>query len=142
MLDEQRKNRPMSLSIGQIGEQTGLSADTLRYYERIGLLPNVARNDGGQRRYSEKDLGRLKFIRRAQAMDFSLQEISDLLHLREATGDVRAEVRGMTEQKLQAIQVRIAELTQLRDELSGLISACQASEGCCPIIEHMAGESE
>ena len=132
----------MSLSIGEVSEHTGLTADTLRYYERIGLLPGVSRNAGGQRRYSDNDLGRLRFIRRAQAMDFSLDEIGGLLQLREQPGDVRSEVRGMTEQKLRAIQTRIGELVQLRDELTGLVKQCRASEGCCPIIEHMAGEPE
>ena len=132
----------MSLSIGEVSEHTGLTADTLRYYERIGLLPGVSRNAGGQRRYSDNDLGRLRFIRRAQAMDFSLDEIGGLLQLREQPGDVRSEVRGMTEQKLRAIQTRIEELVQLRDELTGLVEQCRASEGCCPIIEHMAGETK
>lgn len=132
----------MSYSIGQVGQQTGLSADTLRYYERIGLLSQVARNSGGQRRYSEADIGRLRFIRRTQSMDFSLEQIGELLQLREKPGDVRSEVRGLTEQKLQAIEARIAELTQLRDELAGLVEQCRTSEGCCPIIEHMAGEAK
>jgi len=132
----------MSLSIGEVSERTGLTADTLRYYERIGLLPGINRNAGGQRRYSDDDLGRLRFIRRAQAMDFSLDEIGGLLQLREQPGDVRSEVRGMTEQKLRAIETRIGELVQLRDELAGLVDQCRASEGCCPIIEHMAGEPQ
>jgi len=132
----------MSLSIGEVSERTGLTADTLRYYERIGLLPGINRNAGGQRRYSDDDLGRLRFIRRAQAMDFSLDEIGGLLQLREQPGDVRSEVRGMTEQKLRAIETRIGELVQLRDELAGLVDQCRASEGCCPIIEHMAGEAQ
>ena len=68
----------MGLSIRQAGLETGLTPDTLRYYERIGLLGPVARNGGGQRRYSDTDIARLRFVRRAQAMDFSLEEISEL----------------------------------------------------------------
>jgi DNA-binding transcriptional MerR regulator len=132
----------MSLSIGAVSAETGLTADTLRYYERIGLLPRVSRNAGGQRRYSDSDLGRLRFIRRAQSMDFSLEEIGGLLQLREQPGDIRSEVRSMTEHKLRAIESRIRELVQLRDELTGLVEQCRASEGCCPIIEHMAGETK
>lgn len=130
----------MGLSIGEVSAHTGLTPDTLRYYERLGLLPAVSRNTGGQRRYSDTDLGRLRFIRRAQSMDFSLEEIAGLLQLRDQPGDVREEVRGMTEQKLKAIEARIGELTLLRDELSNLVEQCQASDGCCPIIQHMAGE--
>ena len=131
----------MQLGIGQVSEKTGLSADTLRYYERIGLLPAVERNPGGQRRYGNAELGRLRFIRRAQSMNFSLEEIADLLQLRDSPADVKGQVREMTEQKLQVIEQRIADLTQLRDELSGLVSECRASTGCCPIIEHMKGDA-
>lgn len=123
-----------SLSISEAGTATGLSADTLRYYERIGLLDEVARNAGGQRRYGADDLARLRFIRRAQTMDFSLDEIGQLLELRDAGGDVRADVRALTEDKLAAIEARIAALTGLRDELAGLVTACRASAHDCPII--------
>lgn len=72
-----------TLSIRDAGAETGLSADTLRYYEKIGLLGPVRRNAGGQRRYVAADIARLHFVRRAQAMDFSLEEIAQLLDLRE-----------------------------------------------------------
>ena len=87
----------MDLSIRQAARETGLSNDTLRYYERIGLLGPVARNNGGQRRYRDTDIARLRFVKRAQAMDFSLEEIGQLLKLRDHRGDVRAEARGMAE---------------------------------------------
>jgi MerR family copper efflux transcriptional regulator len=132
----------MDLSIGAAGEQTGLSPDTLRYYERIGLLGPVVRNTGGQRRYSDADIARLRFVRRAQAMDFSLGEIAQLLTLREQDGDVRADVRAMTETKLAAIEQRIEALSRLRDELSQLISDCRASDEACPIIARMDSRRE
>lgn len=127
----------MGLSIRQAGQETGLSPDTLRYYERIGLLGPVARNPGGQRRYSTTDISRLRFIRRAQAMDFSLDEIAQLLVLRDQPGDVRASVRKMTETRLAAIEQRIGSLIELRDELAQLVNACHASDGDCPIIARM-----
>ena len=127
----------MELSIRQAGQQTGLSHDTLRYYERIGLLGRIARNSGGQRRYQTADLARLRFVKRAQAMDFSLDEIGQLLALREQPGDVRGDVRRMTETKLAAIEQRIDSLTRLRDELTQLISACHRSNEGCPIIARM-----
>ena len=71
----------MDLSIRQAARETGLSNDTLRYYERIGLLGPVARNNGGQRRYRDTDIARLRFVKRAQAMDFSLEEIGGALDL-------------------------------------------------------------
>lgn len=125
------------LSIRHAADTTGLSADTLRYYERIGLLGQVPRNVGGQRRYDGDTIARLGFIRRAQAMDFSLAEIAQLLALRDLEGDVRADVRAMTERKLEAIEQRISTLTSLRDELADLIAQCRASEHDCPIIGRM-----
>ncbi len=64
--------------IGEVSQSTGLSADTLRYYERIGLLPRVVRASSGRRRYSDRDISRLQFIQRAQRMNFTLAEIADL----------------------------------------------------------------
>ena len=125
------------LSISETSETTGLSPDTLRYYERIGLLTQVGRNAGGQRRYAADDIARLRFIRRAQAMDFSLDEIGQLLALRELDGDVRCDVRALAENKLAAIEARIEALSALRGELADLITACRASERDCPIIGRM-----
>ena len=127
----------MDLSIRQAARETGLSNDTLRYYERIGLLGPVARNNGGQRRYRDTDITRLRFVKRAQAMDFSLEEIGQLLNLRDRRGDVRADVRGMAERKLEAIRQRIESLSHLHDELSQLVCECLSSTDDCPIIAHM-----
>ena len=132
----------MNLSIGGAARQTGLSPDTLRYYERIGLLRAVRRNAGGQRRYSGADVARLRFVRRAQSMDFTLEEIGQLLALREQGGDVRADVRTMTETKLAAIQQRIETLSRLRDELQQLIGECRTSSNGCPIIARMDSRPE
>ena len=123
-------------------EQTGLSPDTLRYYERIGLLGPVGRNAGGQRRYRGADIARLHFVRRAQAMDFSLEEIGQLLVLREQGGDVRTDVRAMTETKLAAIEERIKTLSRLRDELEHLVGECRTSSSACPIIARMDSRPE
>lgn len=131
----------MLYGIGQTATLAELSIDTLRYYERIGLLRHIARNAGGQRQYSDADLQRLRFIRRAQAMNFSLEEIAQLLQLRDSPNDIRTQVRELTEDKLVAIENRISELVQLRDEITGLVQACRASKGKCPIIEHMSGEA-
>lgn len=126
-----------TMAIGAVSRATGLTADTLRFYERIGLLPRVERNRGGQRRYGAQDLARLRFIRRAQDMDFSLAEIGQLLSLRDLDGDVRADVRALTESKLAAIEARIVNLSRLRDELADLVVACRSSERDCPIIGRM-----
>lgn len=120
--------------IGEVTGRLGLSADTLRYYERIGLLPKVARNATGLRRYNDKDLSRLRFIRRAQTMDFSLAEIAALLAMREAPQRARRQARELTQRKLGEIEARLAELKTLRDELKLLINLCSGSKKKCPII--------
>ncbi len=77
------------LSIGETAQRTGLSADTLRYYEKIGLMPRVARDEGGRRRYESRDLARLRFIQRAQRCNFSLDEIRQLLEFRSSRDAAR-----------------------------------------------------
>ena len=122
-------------SIGSIGKQTGLTTDTLRYYEKIGLLHDIPRTSG-QRRYTQQHLDQLNFIRRAQAMDFSLAEIAQLLELRIDSVASRTEVRQLAEEKLVAINERIKALKKLQKELKGLVDECHHSgPGACPIIK-------
>ena len=121
--------------IGDVTKKIGLSADTLRYYEKIKLLPKIARNDSGVREYDDKDISRLKFIQRAQKMNFSLSEISDLLKMRENPQKVRSEVRLLTADKLSEVDEHLQSLTTLRNELQLLLNLCKGSEEGCPIIE-------
>jgi len=126
----------MSLySIGDVSQQLGLSADTLRYYEKIKLLQDIARNSAGRRLYNEQDLSRLRFIQRAQKMNFSLKEIAQLIQMRSDPQHARDEVRLLSAQKLESISEHIKDLTTLRDELQLLLNLCRGSEGGCPIIE-------
>ncbi len=127
----------MSFSISETSRQTGLSADTLRYYEKIGLLPRIQCDHGGRRRYSEQDLSRLRFIQRAQKMNFSLAEIADLLTMRADPTQARNEVRQLTRRKLEQVEEHLRELTTLRNELTLLLNLCSAAEDGCPIIEDM-----
>ena len=121
--------------IGEVTAMTGLSADTLRYYEKINLLGRVSRNAAGVRQYDEKDISRLRFIRRAQAMNFSLDEIRQLLQMREDPLHARDTVRKLTAEKLAAIKAQIRELGTLENELTLLLNLCRGSEQGCPIIE-------
>lgn len=125
------------LSIGGIGRLLGLSADTLRYYEKIGLLPRVDRNASGLRRYGEKDASRLRFIQRAQRMGFSLAEIAQLLAMRDNPQRARESVRQLTAAKLDEVETRLQELTLLRNEMRLLLNLCRGAKAGCPIIETM-----
>jgi len=123
--------------IGEITRVTGLSADTLRYYEKIQLLPKIHRNASGLRLYNDKDISRLRFIQRAQKMNFSLAEIKDLLKMRENPQKARKSVRSLTRQKLLDVETHLKDLTILHNELTLLVNLCGASENGCPIIESL-----
>lgn len=123
--------------IGDVTEKLGLSADTLRYYEKIGLLPKVGRNGAGIRLFNDQDLSRLKFIRRAQQMDFTLAEIGELLKMREAPHKARKRVRELTAHKQAEVEARLTELKALRAELALLMNLCSAAGKSCGIIREM-----
>lgn len=128
--------------IGEVTGLTGLSADTLRYYERIGLLAPIHRAPSGARIYDQRDLSRLRFIQRAKTMNFSLEEIARLLEMREDPQHAREEVRELTQRKLSEVEAHLAELQTLRGELTLLINLCRGTEGGCPIIEDLEARSE
>jgi DNA-binding transcriptional MerR regulator len=121
--------------IGDIGKRLGFTADTLRYYEKIGLLKNISRTTSGIRVYNDKDISCLKFIQRAQKMNFTLAEIKDLLKMREDPQHARTEVRELSHRKLVEIETHLQDLTILRNELTLLVNLCTGSEEGCPIIE-------
>ncbi len=123
--------------IGDVTRLLGLSADTLRYYEKIGLLGAIARMSSGARLYDDEDLARLRFIRRAQKMQFTLAEIAELLTLRDAPEEARQEARMLTRRKLAAVEEHLEALELLRRELRDLLERCAAAEAGCPIIETM-----
>jgi len=124
----------VSYQIGEVTRQLGISADTLRYYEKIHLLPPIARGPSGLRMYDDQDLSRLRFIRRAQHMGFSLKEIARLLEFREDPQRARQETRQLAGEKLAFLDGRLTELQSLRNELQLLINLCAAGDDGCPII--------
>ncbi len=131
----QNKTLSNGYRIGDISKRLGLSVDTLRYYEKIGLLGHVHRTAAGIRSYSDNDISRLKFVRRAQKMNFSLAEIASLLQMREDPQHARQEVRELTLKKLVEIESNLQDLTSLRNELKLLTKLCASNRNGCPIIE-------
>ncbi len=123
--------------IGDVTKQFNVTADTLRYYEKIGLFPNVSRTASGVRQYDDSDLSRLRFIKRAQYMNFSLGEIKDLLEMRAAPQTAKDSIRQLTALKLSAIEEQVNELTTLKNELTLLLNLCRGSAEGCPIIEDL-----
>ena len=129
-----------SIGIGDLARRAGVGIDTVRYYERSGLLKPQARLASGYRRYSDLEVARLRFIRRAQTLGFSLQEVRELLAL-SAARDV-ARVKRSAQAKLADVEKRIAELERVRTGLSSLISACpgHGRAADCPILQALGGE--
>lgn len=126
-------------TIGGLARAAGVGVETVRYYQRRGLLPEPARPPGEVRRYGESDLKRLRFVRRAQAAGFTLEEIGELLAL-DRTDD-RARVRDLAAERLAALDSRIAELKRARAALDRLRSTCASGgKGPCPIIEAFDGD--
>ncbi len=129
----------MELSIGKASEVLGLSPDTLRYYEKIGLVPKTSKNPAGRRNYSEKDLARLRFVQRAQRVGFSLAEIGQLLKLRANPVNCSRTVRTMAQAKSDEMQRQMLELTQMQNELTALLSQCTGDKDHCQILEGLDG---
>ena len=124
------------LTIGRLARAAGVGIDTVRFYERAGLMPAPARTASGYRSYAPSDAGRLTFIRRAKALGFSLDEIGELLRLSQGKGG-RASVKSLAERRLRDLEGRIRELTVMRDTLARYARACSGHgpvEGC-PIVE-------
>src|SRR5262245_3811630 len=136
-----RESRAMeSIGIGTLARRAGVGIDTVRYYERAGLLTPQTRLSSGYRRYGQLELSRLRFIRRAQALGFTLKEVRQLLSL-SAQRDV-ARVKRSAQAKLVDVERRLAELEKVRAGLSKLIAACpgHGRAADCPILKALGGE--
>jgi MerR family mercuric resistance operon transcriptional regulator len=121
-------------TIGGLAKAAGVGVETVRYYQRRGLLPEPARPPGEVRRYGADDVKRLKFIRSAQAAGFTLNEIGELIALDQS--DDRARVRELADARVAAIDDKIEELREARDALAGLANDCASSrKGPCPILK-------
>ena len=129
-----------SIGIGTLAKRASVSIDTVRYYERNGLLAPSARLASGYRRYGEIEVSRLRFIRRAQVLGFALKEVRELLAL-SAQRDV-ARVKRTAQAKLADVDQRIAALQRVRKGLSTLIDACpgHGRAADCPILKALGGE--
>jgi MerR family copper efflux transcriptional regulator len=131
-----------SLGIGELAKRGGVGIDTVRYYERNGLLAPRGRLASGYRHYGELELARLRFIRRAQALGFTLKEIKELLAL-SAQRDV-GRVKRSAQAKLLDVETRLAALVRMRDGLAKLIGACpgHGRAADCPILRALTDEDE
>jgi MerR family copper efflux transcriptional regulator len=131
-----------TMTIGRLAKQAGVNIDTIRYYERNGLIPEPVRRPSGYREYATTDVERLRFILRAKDLGFTLAEIGELLSL-SADRDVRG-VKRRAEQRLEQVEHKIKELQRVRRGLKTLIDACPGHGDLerCPIVAALSGEEE
>ncbi len=127
------------MNIGQAAEASGVTAKMIRHYESIGLVDAPPRSDGGYRRYDERAVHTLRFVRRARNLGFSLDEIRDLLSLWHDRDRASADVKALTLKHVTELEKRIAELVSMRDTLRQLAQACNGDHRPdCPILADMA----
>lgn len=126
-----------TISIGQLAKAASVGVETVRFYERKGLLDVPARKDSGYRQYDTDAVERLKFIRRAQQVGFTLREIQDLISLRDDPDARRADVRDRATGKIADIDAKVRDLLAMRESLVNLLEACEGdgpASGCSIIM--------
>jgi len=131
---------PAKITIGELSRRTGCKVETVRYYERIGLMPSASRSAGRYRLYGDEDVRRLAFIRRARALGFAVPDVRALLTLaRDPRAVPCTEARELAAAHLGAVRAKIADLRAMERLLDEAVTRCEAgSEPCCPVIETLA----
>ena len=131
-----------AMTRGQLAKAAEVNAETVRFYEKKGLIPQPERSASGYRMYSNETVVRIRFIKRAQVLGFTLKEISELLSLRLEPESDRAEVRRQVDEKIVEIELKIEDLQRIKASLGNLTSCCsgRGSSGDCPILESLEAE--
>ncbi len=128
------------IPIGALATRTRCNIETIRFYEKIGMLPKPARTEGGHRAYGSGHVERLTFVRRARELGFTLEEVRALLRLAEASDVPCAEVKGVAVTHLAEVKTKISALRAMQKALTTLIARCDAGDQTgCPLIETMLG---
>lgn len=121
-------------SIGEASRQSGVTIETIRYYERAGLVPHPARSAAGRRLYDGAGIARLRFVKRCRDLGFSIPEIRTLLALSNEPGAACGDVKAIGEHHLREVRDKIADLTRLEAALADLIAACGRENVQCPAL--------
>lgn len=123
-------------AIGEMSRRTGVNIETIRYYERISLMPEPDRTEGGNRQYDPDQFKRLIFIKKSRDLGFSIDEIRALLEMADGQAFTCGEVRDLTQDHLANVQAKIADLLKLETALKGMIAECSKGDVPeCPIID-------
>jgi Cd(II)/Pb(II)-responsive transcriptional regulator len=133
-----------SLKIGELAKQTGCLVETIRYYEREGLLLEPARSEGNYRLYTDIHIERLQFIRHCRSLDLTLEEIRNLLKFRDAPNENCSEVNALLDEHIEHVSNRIKELRVLQKDLRSLRSLCERAQAAkdCRILQSLAGPAK
>lgn len=133
-----------NVKIGELAKQTGCLVETIRYYEREGLLPEPTRSDGNYRIYNNEHVEHLRFIRQCRSLDMTLDETRRLLHLRDAPEENCHEVNTLIEEHIRHVVDRIAELKALQKQLNEIRNLCQKTAAVkdCEILQSLASPAE
>jgi Hg(II)-responsive transcriptional regulator len=130
------------LTIGRLAKQAGLGIETVRFYERQGLIEPPPRTDSNYRIYPEEEVGRLKFIKRAKDLGFTLKEIKELFELQNDPHATKADIKKRTIEKIEDIKKKVRDLSRIQEALEHLAGACDGhgplSE--CPILDALTGD--
>lgn len=124
-------------SIGEASRRSGVSIETIRYYERAAIVPKPDRAENGRRVYSDLEIGRLRFVRRCRDLGFSMADAKTLLALSEGTAADCKAVYDLAIAHLAAVRIKISELARLEAALEELTSNCQSASTRCPMLEEL-----
>ncbi|MDH3390724.1 MAG: heavy metal-responsive transcriptional regulator [Desulfobulbaceae bacterium] len=132
------------LTIGRLAKQVGLGIETVRFYERQGLIEPPPRTDSNYRIYPEEEVIRLRFIKKAKSLGFTLNEIKELLFIRHDPNATKADIKNRTMNKIEDVKQKISDLTRIKMALENLVSSCDGYGPLeeCPILEALDSESE
>lgn len=132
------------MKIGELAQRAGVRIDTVRYYERQGLLPPPVRQPSGYRSYAPSDISRLRFVRRAKALGFTLEEIRELLALSGRREDDMGGLKATATEKLADVEAKLTELKRIRDGLKTLVASCPGHGALeqCPILNALDEDAQ
>lgn len=141
-MNQRRATKPAQLTIGRLSTRAAVNIETVRYYERIGVLPSPPRTEGGHRLYGESHVKRLTFVRRARELGFTLEEIRALLRLADERPPSCASARSIATKHLIDVREKIADLKRMERVLTQTVALCEEGDRPeCPLLQALFREN-
>ncbi|MEP2980676.1 MAG: MerR family transcriptional regulator [Lentilitoribacter sp.] len=130
----------MTHAIGNAAKLSGVNIETIRYYEREGIVPKAKRAENGRRTYDEDAISRLRFVKRCRELGFAIVDIRTLLRLSDQDAGTCDEVRNLSEMNLAAVSAKIEDLVRMQNALQELITSCRSGQTECPMLRNLFAE--